>query len=114
MTASRDEAHVLALTPDAASEALSGGPPNGTRVFVRHRDQNYGLSAHEILLDIERYMVDETAVQDPTLRETKGSSRKVSPTNIVKSLQGLLEDKVTVGYGQYQIPPYNLVDLPEM
>ena len=113
-TASREDADVLCLIPEEAADVLSLGPSDGKAVFIRHGGERWRISADELLSHIERYRVADVQVQDPSISTDVNFLQHRSPTDIAEKLRCLLEDKMTVGYDEHQIPPMNLLSMPKM
>jgi hypothetical protein len=114
VTSSREEADVLSLDDEAACDALADGPPDGKPVFIRNSNERRGLEAHEFLTYIERYRMSNIEVQDPTIPDNRESFQGMSPAEVARKLRQVLEGSRTVGYGEDQIPPYNLLSLPSL
>ena len=113
-TASREDADVLCLSSEEATDVLSLGPSDGKAVFNRHWGERWCISAGEVLTHIERYRGADVQVQDPSVSTDEELLQLRSPTDITAKLRSLLDDKMTVGYGEYQTSRVNLLSMPKM
>ena len=114
ITASREEADVLALSDEAARQELSEGRSDGTSIFIRKSKDPRSMTASKFLSYIATYRNYDLDVQDPKQFRDEPSSRKMSALEITGELNDILSGEKMVGYEGHQTPPYNLLPLPSL